>query len=50
MNVDGPSSDATGEGERQEAMDEEDESRSQGSMMDGNFNLHALFLLWFTGG
>ena len=35
MNVDEPPSDDFGEGERQEAMDEEDDNRSQGSMMDG---------------
>jgi hypothetical protein len=36
MNVDEPPSDDFGDGERQEAMDEEDDTRSQGSMMDGN--------------
>jgi transcriptional activator SPT8 len=36
MIVDEPPSDDFGERERQEAMDEEDDSRSQGSMMDGD--------------
>jgi len=35
MNVDEPPSDDLGEGERQDGMDEEDESRSQGSIVDG---------------
>lgn len=38
MIVDEPPADDFGGGEKHEAMDEEDDNRSQGSMVDGKFD------------